>query len=93
MSDGKYDQVEHFYVYETKHYAATNYTEYLAETAEAFFSSDKFRNGFYPFNRAQLKEFDPDGYELVANLFGIEDVDQYFACLEGTDECESNKET
>lgn len=50
--DGKYDNVKHWVGSTVKHYATTNYTEYFAECTEAFFSSDKFRNDMYPFNRA-----------------------------------------
>lgn len=89
--DGKYDNVKHWVGSTVKHYATTNYTEYFAECTEAFFSSDKFRNDMYPFNRAELKEFDKDGYDLVAKMFHIEDPDQYFACLNKTDECKSKK--
>merc|ERR1711976_693445 len=90
IKDGKYDNVRHWVGSMTKHYATTNHHEYFAECTEAFFSSDKFRNDMYPFNRAELKEFDKDGYDLIAKMFGIEDPDQYFACLEQTDECKQN---
>jgi len=89
MADKKYYNVENFWGNMTKHYATTNYAEYFAECTEAFFSQGKFKNDLYPFNHDQLKEFDPDGYELVAKAFGIEDPDQYFACLNKTDECKT----
>lgn len=48
-------------------YAMTNPMEYFAETTEAFFS----RNDFFPFNRAELKEHDPEMEELLARLWGV----------------------
>jgi len=53
MKDGKYDCVKHWHgSLCNKHYATTNHLEYFAETVEAYFSSDKFRNELFPFNRA-----------------------------------------
>jgi hypothetical protein len=48
-------------------YAMTNPMEYFAETTEAFFS----RNDFFPFNRAELKQHDPDMEQLLARLWGV----------------------
>ncbi|MBD2326272.1 hypothetical protein [Alkalinema sp. FACHB-956] len=42
-------------------YALTNNKEYFAETSEAYFG----KNDFYPFNRADLKQYDPMGYQLM----------------------------
>jgi hypothetical protein len=42
-------------------YAMTNEKEYFAEISEAYFG----RNDFFPFNRNQLKAYDPVGFELV----------------------------
>ena len=47
-------------------YAMTNLMEYFAETTEAFFS----RNDFFPFNRAELKQHDPEMEKLLAKLWG-----------------------
>ena len=44
------------------HYGKQNQKEYLAETAEAFFTSKRFRNDYFPFIHSELKSFDPDGY-------------------------------
>ena len=44
------------------HYGNQNEKEYLAETAEAFFTSKRFRNDYFPFIHSELKSFDPDGY-------------------------------
>ncbi len=44
-----------------KHYALTNYKEFFAETPEAYFGV----NDFFPFNRAGLKEAEPEISELM----------------------------
>lgn len=46
-------------------YAMVNEIEYLAEISEAFFGE----NDYYPFIRSDLASFDPQGYELVMDLF------------------------
>ena len=48
-------------------YAMTDAMEYFAETTEAFFS----RNDFFPFNRAELKQHDPEMEQLLAKLWGV----------------------
>lgn len=48
-----------------RHYALTNEKEYFAEGTEAFL----YRNDFYPFVRAELKEHDPGLYELLAEIW------------------------
>ena len=50
-------------------YALTNPMEYFAETTEAFFA----RNDFFPFNRAELKQHDPDMAQLLARLWAVPD--------------------
>lgn len=42
-------------------YAMTNHHEYFAELSEAWFGE----NDYFPFNREDLREFDPAGYELM----------------------------
>jgi dipeptidyl-peptidase-4 len=49
-----------------KHYATTNHKEYFAEATEAYF----YRNDFYPFVRAELKQHDPVGHALMENVWG-----------------------
>jgi hypothetical protein len=48
-----------------KHYALTNHKEFFAEMTEAYFGS----NDFFPFNRAELKESEPEIYELMVNIW------------------------
>jgi len=62
-----------------KHYATTNHVEYFAETVEAFFSSNIFRNDMFPFYRSELKDFDRDGFDMVAKVFEIDDPEAYFS--------------
>jgi len=92
MASRKYDSIENYWGNMTKHYGTTNSREYFAECTEAFFSQGKYKNDLYPFIREELKEFDIDGYNMVAKLFGIDDPDQYFACLNQTDECKTKED-
>ena len=48
-----------------RHYALTDHKEFFAEMTEAYFGS----NDFFPFNRAELKESEPDIYELMAHVW------------------------
>ena len=50
-----------------KAYAMTNAKEYFAELTEAFFS----RNDFFPFNREDLKQHDPEAERLLEQLWGV----------------------
>jgi hypothetical protein len=49
------------------HYALTGEKEYFAESTEAFFGT----NDFYPFVRAELKEFDPEMDALLVGVWGV----------------------
>lgn len=46
-------------------YAATNKLEYFAELTEAFFG----KNDFFPFTKAELKEYDPKAYEVLKRIW------------------------
>lgn len=48
-----------------KHYALTNQMEFFAEMTEAYFGV----NDFFPFNRAELKEAEPEIYELLTTVW------------------------
>lgn len=48
-----------------KHYALTDHKEFFAEMTEAYIGS----NDFYPFNRAELKESEPEVYELMRRVW------------------------
>jgi hypothetical protein len=49
-----------------RHYGLSNHKEYFAEGTEAYF----YRNDFYPFVRAELKEHDPDLHALLGTIWG-----------------------
>lgn len=50
-----------------RHYAMNNPKEYFAEATEAFFGT----NDFYPFTRAELKEHDPEMFELLREVWEV----------------------
>jgi hypothetical protein len=50
-----------------RHYALTDEKEYFAECCEAFFS----RNDFYPFERSELEQFDPQAAGVVREALGV----------------------
>lgn len=58
---GKYEAVLHWDKKRVRAYALTDVNEYFAELSEAYFG----QNDFYPFVRAELSEFDPDGFAVV----------------------------
>ncbi len=61
MNRKLYESVPHVKGGKMKAYATTNKMEYFAELTEAYFG----KNDFYPFTRAELKEHDPVGFELM----------------------------
>ncbi|WP_052031982.1 anthrax toxin lethal factor-related metalloendopeptidase [Novipirellula maiorica] len=69
-ASGKYDDVERQDANGNKRreraYAMTTPQEYFAETSEAYFS----RNDFFPFDREELKNHDPEMLALLAELWG-----------------------
>jgi hypothetical protein len=48
-----------------KHYGLTNPMEFFAEMTEAYFGV----NDFFPFNRAELRENEPEIYTLLADIW------------------------
>jgi hypothetical protein len=48
-----------------KHYALTDHKEFFAEMTESWFGS----NDFFPFNRAEMKESEPEIYELMSGVW------------------------
>jgi hypothetical protein len=61
VSSGKYNSVPYIRGGKQKAYALTNKTEYFAELTEAYFG----KNDYYPYNKKDLAEFDPEGYKLM----------------------------
>jgi hypothetical protein len=64
-SSGEFEKIRHVDGRSVRHYALNNDEEYFAETTEAYFG----KNDFFPFNRTELKEFDPDGYALMQEVW------------------------
>lgn len=52
-----------------RHYALTDHKEFFAEMTESYFGS----NDFYPFNRAELKEAEPEIFELLASIWSSQE--------------------
>lgn len=48
-----------------KHYALTNQMEFFAEMTESFFGV----NDFFPFNRAELQEAEPELFQLLSEIW------------------------
>ncbi|QVL32134.1 hypothetical protein KIH39_25410 [Telmatocola sphagniphila] len=51
-----------------KHYALTDHKEFFAEMTEAYFGV----NDFFPFVRAELKDSEPEIYELMSKIWAPE---------------------
>lgn len=71
-TSAKYDHVERWNgpgkpVTHERAYAMTNPQEFFAENTEAFFS----RNDFFPFTRDELKQHDPEMFNLLARLWSL----------------------
>jgi len=65
-----YDSVLHWDGKRVRAYALNNQQEYFAEASEAYFGS----NDFYPFVRAELKEHDPELFEVVRELWSAREA-------------------
>jgi len=63
---GTYENVLLYTGQRVRHYAMTDQKEYFAEGTEAYF----YRNDFYPFVRAELKEYDPVLHDLLSDIWG-----------------------
>jgi hypothetical protein len=64
----QYESVQHIAGKPRRAYALNNDQEYFAECTEAIFGT----NDFYPFVRSELKQHDPQMYELLKKLWRIE---------------------
>ncbi len=65
MRTGKYKSVLRISGKEERSYAKSNPQEYFAEATEAYFGT----NDYYPFVRAELKEYDPELFKLLETLW------------------------
>lgn len=63
---GIYEKVLLYNGKTVRHYALTDHKEYFAEGTEAYF----YRNDFYPFVRAELKEHDPALHDILSDIWG-----------------------
>lgn len=63
---GKYEKVAHIDGKPRKHYALTNPMEFFAEMSEAYFGL----NDFYPYHRAELKQAEPELFDLLKDIWG-----------------------
>ena len=70
---GDYEEVRHINGSTQRHYGLTNPMEYFAEASEAYFGI----NDFDPFVRGQLKHFDPKGYELIEEKWGVAEQPEF----------------
>ena len=66
MVAGIYEKVLLYNGSTVRHYAATDHKEYFAEATEAFF----YRNDFYPFVHAELKQHDPAVFAEMERIWG-----------------------
>lgn len=62
---GLYQSVKRYDGSYAKSYALENEREYFAELTEAYFG----QNDYYPFNRKQLKEYDPIGHAMIETVW------------------------
>jgi dipeptidyl-peptidase-4 len=63
---GSYESVLLYTGKKVKHYALSTHKEYFAEGTEAYF----YRNDFYPFVRAELKEHDRTLHDILVKIWG-----------------------
>ncbi|MGC6564835.1 MAG: metallopeptidase [Akkermansiaceae bacterium] len=66
MQRGILENVKLFNGNTVRHYGATNHKEYFAEATEAYL----YRNDFYPFVAAELRESDPEGFKVMRDVWG-----------------------
>ena len=65
-ASGLYEKVLLYNDKKVRHYGMRDHKEYFAEGTEAYF----YRNDFYPFVRAELKEHDPGLHDLLSDIWG-----------------------
>jgi hypothetical protein len=63
---GKYKSVLHLGGKKTSHYGLVDAKEFFAEMTESYFG----HNDFFPFNRAELHEEDPETFALLTKIWG-----------------------
>ncbi len=66
VASGKYKAVLHVDGKRRSHYGLTNPQEFFAEMTESYVG----RNDFFPFNAAELKQEEPEVFELMEKIWG-----------------------
>jgi len=66
IEDGILEKVQLFTGRNVRHYGATNHKEYFAEATEAYL----YRNDFYPFVAAELRDHDPKAFQVMNDIWG-----------------------
>jgi hypothetical protein len=67
VNSGRFDSVLHIFGDKKEHYALKDQKEFFAEMTEAYFGM----NDFYPFNRAELKQSEPEVFELLRKIWEL----------------------
>jgi len=70
-ASGRYERVKRFNgrrIVTDRAYALSNHKEYFAELSEAYFG----KNDFFPFDRDELRQHDPEMFKLLGKLWGAE---------------------
>lgn len=65
LQSKKYDNALSWNGQRVSHYGKNNPMEFFAEASESYFGT----NDFYPFVRAELRDFDPETYSVVERLW------------------------
>ena len=65
-ASGRWDSVLLYNGKRVRHYGLTDQKEFFAEMTEAYFGV----NDFFPFNRAELQEAEPEVFELMKGIWG-----------------------
>jgi len=65
-ASGKYESVLRSNGRMERHYGLTNQMEFFAEMTESYFGA----NDFYPFNNCELKQAEPELFELMKKIWG-----------------------
>ena len=63
---GLYKKVLHYNGFKLQSYAYSDLAEYFAEGSESYFGL----NDFFPFNRAELKNYDPELFSFLVETWG-----------------------
>ncbi len=66
---GSYENVLLYTGQKVRHYGLSDHKEYFAEGTESYL----YRNDFYPFVRAELKEHDPTLHKVLVKVWGAAD--------------------